>query len=101
MVAVTNISTTPVELTEVDFTTDYLHGFVIETTNPLYTDSYQYSALGGGETYQTYFFKKPIAPGETLTVTFNGKAVIRGDYSGMVGVCINSTVNCKNNAVRT
>jgi hypothetical protein len=100
-IAVTNITKASVELVDIDFTTGYLHGFLIDATTPLYTDTYQYPALGGGEVYQTYTFNQPIAPGETLTIAFHGIAVIRGDYTGTVAVCINSSFNCKTNVVRT
>lgn len=100
-IMITNISTVPVELVGIDFSTNYLRGFLIETTNPLYTDTYQYTPWGGGEVFQTYSFNKPIATGETLTIVFNGRAVIRGDYNGTVVVCINSDINCRPNVVRT
>ena len=100
-IVITNISTVPVQLVNVDFSTSYLRGFLMETTSPLYTDTFQYTQWGGGETVQTYSFDKPIASGEALTVVFNGRAVISGDYSGTVAVCINSNVNCKLNIVRT
>lgn len=100
-IAVTNISTASVNLIGVDFNTNYLRGFLVETTDPLYTDTYQYPALGGGELFQTYSFNAPIAPGETLSIGFNGKTVIRGDFNGTVVVCINSTFNCRTNVVRT
>lgn len=99
-IMVTNISTVPVQLIGIDFSVNYLRGILIETTDPLYTDTYQYPALGG-ELFQTYSFNKPIAPAETLTIVFNGKAVISGDYNGTVTVCINSDVNCRANVVRT
>jgi len=100
-ITVTNISPDPVELVDIDFPTNYLHGFLIDSTDPLYVDTYQYSELGGGESFQTYSFNKSIGPGESLTITFNGKAVIRGDYGGTVAVCINSSFNCKSNVIRT
>jgi hypothetical protein len=100
-IAVTNISDTAVNLIGVDFTANYLRGFLVEATDPPYSDTFQYPSLAGGEIFQAFTFNKRIAPGETLTIGFNGKAVIRGDFNGTVVVCINSSFNCRNSLVRT
>ena len=42
-----------------------------------------------------------LQPGETLTIVFHGRAVLSGDYTGTIMVCINSDFNCKTNIVRT
>lgn len=99
--AIVNITTTAVELANIDISTDYLQGILIETTSPLYIDSFEYAAWGGGEVFQSYSFKQTIPPGETLVVAFNGKALMRGDYTGTIAICINSTINCKTNVMRT
>lgn len=100
-IIITNVSAIPVRLVSIDFSTNYLRGFLMETTDPLHTNTLQYTPWGGGETFQAYSFENPIASGKSLTVVFNGKTVISGDYSGTVAVCINSTLNCKLNIVRT
>jgi hypothetical protein len=100
-IRITNVTPDPVQLVDIDLPTDYLHGFLIETTDPVYIDTYEYTEFGGEQTFQTYSFNQSIDPGETLTVTFSGKAIVAGDYSGTVAVCINSSVNCKNDVVRT
>ena len=100
-IAVTNITTIPVELVEIDFNTNYLRGFLIESTAPQYIDIFEFTPLAGGELFQTYSYKKSIAPGEMLTITFNGRAVVSGDYNGTILVCIDSVFNCRSNIVRT
>jgi hypothetical protein len=100
-IAITNVSSAPAELLNVDFSTNYLKGVLIETTDPPYINTFEYSPVGGGEFFQTYSFNMPIAPGETLTIAFNGRAVLTGDLSGTIMVCINSAINCKTNIVRT
>lgn len=100
-ISVINISTIPVELVEIDFNKFYLRGFLIESTTPQYVDNFEYTPLAGGELFQSYTFHKSIAPGETFTVTFNGKTVLRGDYNGTILVCIDSAFNCRSTVVRT
>ncbi|MBI2334133.1 MAG: hypothetical protein HYU84_18565, partial [Chloroflexi bacterium] len=62
-------------------------------------DTYEYES--GGETYQTYSFQAAIPPGESLTISFEGQAVLPGDFSGGVDVCINSFFNCYTGSIRT
>lgn len=100
-IAITNVSNSPVDLASMDINKEYLQGMLIQTTTPLYVNTYEYSPLGGGELFQTYSFNTSIAPGETLTVTFRGQAVLRGDYPGTMIICINSSFNCKTISVRT
>ena len=100
-ITVTNTSPKEIELYGVDLSMNFLSGIAIASTDPAYTETNQFDALGGGETYLTYYFHQPIAPGESLTVTFTGTAVTVGDFSGSVDVCINSDYNCINNAART
>lgn len=100
-IAVTNVSAVPAQLVDIDFSTNYLKGMFVETTDPLYINTFEYSPVGGGELFQTYAFNMSIAPGETLTIVFHGRAVLSGDYTGTIMVCINSDFNCKTNIVRT
>jgi hypothetical protein len=101
LIAITNISSAPAELLNIDFSTNYLRGLLVETTDPPYINTFEYPPVGGGEMFQSYSFNMPIAPGETLTIAFNGRAVLAGDFTGSILVCINSGVNCKTNIVRT
>jgi hypothetical protein len=101
LVTVTNTSDKDMELSSVDFSLNFLNGFTISQVEPPYTETSQYDALGGGETYQTYYFYRPIAPGETLRIVFTAQAVLAGDYSGDVDVCIDSDFNCMTNVPRT
>ncbi|HEY5731219.1 MAG TPA: hypothetical protein VIS72_14290 [Anaerolineales bacterium] len=100
-VSITNTSSETMKLSSIDFSLNYLDGFTITDVDPAYSDSGQYDSLGGGETFQTYYFNQTIEPGETLTVIFNGKAVQPGEFSGDIDVCIDSDFNCKTNIPRT
>ena len=100
-VSVANSGSTDMQLMSVDISLNYLNGIAIDHTDPAFTESSQFSALGGGETFQTFYYHQSIAPGETLTILFNGVAISAGDYSGSVDVCLDSDFNCATNIVRT
>ena len=100
-VSVENSGSTPMQLMSIDISLNYLNGIAIDHTDPAFTESSQFDALGGGETFQTFYFHRSIAPGETLTILFSGVAVSAGDYSGSLDVCIDSEFNCATNIVRT
>ncbi|MCI0553618.1 MAG: hypothetical protein L0287_21945 [Anaerolineae bacterium] len=100
-ITITNISGQTAELISIDFSMNYLGGIVIENSSPPYARTDQFDALGGGETFQSFYFNRSIAPDETFTITFNGKATFSGDYTGSVDVCIDSEFNCTRNITRT
>lgn len=100
-VSIANSGSTAMQLMSIDISLNYLNGIAIDHTDPAFTESSQFNALGGGETFQTFYFHQSIAPGNTLTILFNGVAVAAGDYSGSVDVCIDSDFNCATNIVRT
>lgn len=101
MVNVTNTGTAPIELNSIDISLNYLKGFNIEYTTPPFTETSQYDALGTDEIFQTFYFSQSIDPGETLSIILNGQAILTGDYTGELDVCIDSEFNCKTNIVRT
>lgn len=98
-VVVRNISDKEISLNSIDIEKNILNGLIVATVTPSYTDTYEYDA--SGKTYQTYSFEQGIAPGESLTVTFEGEAALAGDFGGDVDVCINSFFNCFTGYVRT
>jgi hypothetical protein len=97
-ITVANTSKKNIELVGVDFSTAFLDGLVIESSTPDYTDTNQFGGLG--QDYITYYFRQTIAPGESLTLTFNAKAVTAGNFVGDVDVCINSDYTCLTNVGR-
>ena len=99
-VDIQNISEQEITLESVDINKNLLNGFVIETVEPSYIETYEYGGLGD-EIYQTYFFQAAIPPRGSLTVTFKGAAVLSGDFSGEIDVCIDSSFNCKTDIIRT
>ena len=101
LVTITNTSDKAMELSSIDFSLNFLNGFTVSQVEPPYTETSQYDALGGDETFQSYYFYRTIAPGETLRIVFNAKAVLSGDFSGNVDVCIDSDFNCVTNIPRT
>jgi hypothetical protein len=100
-VHITNTGSGTLELSSIDISLNYLNGFAITQVVPPYSDVDQFDSLGGGETFQTYYFYLPIEPGVTLTVVFTGRAVLSGDFSGSLDVCIDSDFNCMTNIPRT
>jgi hypothetical protein len=100
-ITVTNTSSEVLELSSIDISLNYLKGFTITQVDPPYSDIGQYDSLGGGETFQTYYFYQSIEPGMTMTIVFDVKAVIPGDFSGVIDVCIDSDFNCVTNIPRT
>jgi hypothetical protein len=100
-ITVTNSGPESVQLFSTAISMNFLNGIIIDRTNPQFTETNQYDALGGGETFINYYFSQSIAPGETLKVVFSGKAVSTGVFSGNMDVCINSDFNCITNVART
>jgi len=98
-VEIKNISNDEITLYSVDIEENLLRGFIITSVKPTYLDTYDYGF--GGETYQTYSFDARIPPGQSLIVTFEGEAVLNGDFSGDVDVCLNSSFNCYTGFIRT
>ena len=98
---VTNTGSEVLEVSSIDFSLNYLNGFNIYEVDPPYSEISQYDALGGGETFQSYYFHRSIEPGETLTLIFSAKAALPGDFSGDVDVCIDSDYSCITNIPRT
>ena len=100
-ISITNVGTESVVLNSIDISTNYLGGFQVLETDPPYIEATQYDALGGGETFQTYYFQIPISAGENLTIVFHAQALTEGDFSGLVDVCIDSEINCESDIART
>jgi len=100
-VLVTNTSSTALEVFGIDISMNYLDGFIVTQTSPPYSDSRQFDSLGGGETYQSYYFYRQVLPGESLSIVFHARAVRVGDFSGDLDVCIDSDYTCATNVIRT
>ena len=101
IVTITNTGTSSVELNSIDISLNYLNGFVVEETTPPFTETSQFDAWFVDETYQTFYFYQAIESGETLSIVFNAQAVLTGDFSGDIDVCIDSESNCKTSIART
>jgi len=99
-VSITNTGSDVLELSSIDISLNYLNGFTITQVTPPYANVDQYDSLGGDETFQNYYFHHPIEPGITLTIILEGTAVLPGDFSGDIDVCIDSDFNCTTNIQR-
>lgn len=97
-VEITNISGKTIQLNSVDISKNLLHGFIIGAVEPAYIETYEYGGLN--EEYQTFAFNIAIPPGESLTVHFESEAVLPGDFSGEIDVCVNTAYNCHRSALR-
>ena len=98
---VTNSSSEPLELSSIDISLNYLNAFNVYRVEPPFSETSQYDSLGGGETFQTYYFYLTLDPGETLTIILEAEVVLSGDFSGTIDVCIDSDFNCVSNIPRT
>lgn len=99
-VEINNVSGEDITLNSIDIQATLLDGFIINTVEPSYIETYEYG-FSESDIYQTFSFLTAIPPGESLSVTFTGEAVIAGDFSGEFDVCIDSSVNCKTEVIRT
>lgn len=99
VITVTNIGDSSIDLNSIDFSLNYLDGFDIDYSTPPYDETSQFDALN--EKFQSFYFSQSIDPGDSLTVIFYGQAILPGDYSGALDICIDSLANCQTNIVRT
>jgi hypothetical protein len=100
-IRITNTGPAAQQLVSIDFSMNYLDGIVIDRSEPDHTHTTQFDALGGGESFLSYYFDRSIAPGETLLVAFTGTAIHEGDFAGDISICVNSEYQCMNAAART
>ena len=98
-VIVLNNSSQTSELSSIDISTGYLDGVVISSSTPPYQSTSQYESLG--VQYQTYYFDQTIPSGGSLTVILTGEAILTGDHTGEIDVCVGSDFSCINNILRT
>jgi len=96
-VIVKNNSTQPTEFTRIDISTGYLDGIDISSSAPAFESTVEGESLG--LVYRTYYFYQDIAPGESLTVTLEGKAGAEGNYAGEIDVWFG--FGCFNNIFQT
>jgi hypothetical protein len=97
-ITVTNITSAEVSIDSIDITTGFLDGFVLDSVTPAYIETYEFDSLGN--TYQTYSFDETIPPGGEILFNFSGRAVLPGDFSGEIDVCV-TVFACTTNVVRT
>ena len=100
-ITITNTGTEAITLDSLDMTLGYLDGFIINQSDPSYTDTYEYDIPLTQEKARAFTYQKTIMPGETLTVILSGIAVKAGDFSGDVNICTNSFYECKSAIART
>ena len=77
-------------LVDIDLADEYLQGIVIESSDPPFSAS-EHEAIGS---YVSYSFDLPIPPEQTTEITFSALGKVPGDYSGVIGFCINSRLSC-------
>jgi hypothetical protein len=100
-IAITNTSAESIKLVSVDISQNYLDGFTIVQSDPPFIEAYQFDNPLTHETFQTYNFDQMIEPDNTLVIVMEGSAILTGDFSGNIDVCIDSTFNCSSNIIRT
>lgn len=100
-ITITNTGTNTIKLNSIDISLNYLDGISVEYTTPPYTETSQYGGWIDDELYQSFYYTQLIEPGETLSIVFYGQAILAGDFSGELDICIDSESNCQTNIVRT
>ncbi len=98
-VTIENTSDSSKELNSIDIDDSFLEGIVINQVEPIYDEVDSYDLFD--YTFTSYYFYRSIRPGETLVVTFYGRSIQAGDFSGDLDVCIDSTSRCKDFLLRT
>ena len=81
VVATTNTHTKSIALDSIDVGDSFLDGFQVVSINPEATDTLHVFGM------RTWFFSERVAPGDSLDVRFELKAVMEGHFSGDVDVC--------------
>ncbi len=99
VVRVRNTGTEPQTVRRIDFTNMYLDGFEITRSVPIYSYRHKMNVAGIG--VEVFEFQELVLEGETLEITFEGKAVKPGRYSGDMEVCISSDFICEKLVPRT
>jgi hypothetical protein len=96
-VTITNTGQQSRELNSIDIYTSYLDGVVIQRTSPTY-DEFSDNLFGN---FHSYYFYRQLPPGSTTTVQFFARAVMSGNFSGDLDVCIDSEIRCTSYFIRT
>ena len=97
-VQIDSFSVEPQTLDSIDIALTYLEGVQILSTSPQYIDTYAMTLL---LEQQTYLFDYSIPANGQVVVQLMAAALIPGDYSGQIDVCLNSVANCQSYMVRT
>jgi hypothetical protein len=94
----TNLGKISVESITVQISQDYFEGFVLESSTPQYNETHQYK--GFMETLQSFVFNISVPPGETYTIEFNGKAILKGNYHVSIFICAGGDWDCAGTDLR-
>jgi hypothetical protein len=96
-VAITNTGQQSRELNSIDIYTSYLDGVFVQRTSPAYSEFINNLFF---DVHHYYFYEK-LPPGSTTTVQFFAQAVMSGNFSGDLDVCIDSITRCTTYFIRT
>jgi hypothetical protein len=96
-VQVINTAPESQSLKGIDFELKYLEGILITESAPRFTESFELSLVE----FMSYSFEENIPSGESVVVRFSALAILKGNFSGDVDVCINDVAICTTNNVRT
>lgn len=86
-------------LDSIDIEAGYLDGFAVQFSEPAYTDSYTFKALG--DEWASYSYNETISPGGRLSVEMTAVGLTPGEYTGQVDVCIDSGARCVSHTATT
>lgn len=96
---VVNNTDEPQSIDSIGFGEGYLSGINLIRTQPRFLDRENITILG--LQFDTFIFLEVVRPGETIVIKIESEAIISGDYSGQVGVCISEMGACEMLVIRT
>lgn len=100
-IEIKNTADVPQQLNSIDFSMNYLEGLVIDEADPQFGSTNLYDSFAPTESFMTYYFDQTIPAGGSLLVRFSATAVMEGDFSGQITVCVNSPMECLEKSART
>jgi len=96
LVEITNLAEEDQTLDSIDIDLSYLDGFSVDGTEPEFADMMEAS-----NAFSTYDFQTPIPAGGQLEIRYYMTAILVGERSGEIQVCVNWFANCANRSIRT
>lgn len=96
-VTIQNFDTVDRLLTSVDIGDDYLEGMTLLSSNPSWTQEWDFGWMG----FQSYDYQISIPAGESLSIIYAFQAEQIGSHEGTFDVCFDTEYDCIYNTIFT